>query len=185
LLANVMVWRIALTGGMLTFSQFAVVSFAGVFLGDARHVPHVVVPLLLAGMQVLGGAVRIGSGLWTDRRGGRSRCLRAIAVTAAVVLVLVALGGHGPAWIVAAGLCVTGILVSGWHGIVYVAVAEAGAPRSGTALGVLNTSAFIAGLGAPITVAPLLAHTSWAVVWVAAAVASGLAALAMPTVPDR
>lgn len=183
-LANVTVLRIALTGGMLTFSQFAVVSFAGVFLGDARHLSPAVLPVLLAGMQVLGGVVRIGSGLLTDRHGGRSNCLRGIALAAAAVLVLVAIGGHAPAWALAAGLCVTGILVSGWHGIAYVAIAEAGAPRSGTALGVLNTGAFVAGLCAPLTVAPLLAHTSWPTVWVVGAACCAIAAVAMPTVPD-
>lgn len=183
-LANVTVLRIALTGGMLTFSQFAVVSFAGVFLGDARHLSPAVLPVLLAGMQVLGGVVRIGSGFLTDRHGGRSNCLRGIALAAAAVLVLVAIGGHGPAWALAAGLCVAGILVSGWHGIAYVAIAEAGAPRSGTALGVLNTGAFVAGLCAPLTVAPLLAHTSWPMVWVVGAACCAIAAAAMPTVPD-
>ncbi|WP_051941535.1 MFS transporter [Phaeacidiphilus oryzae] len=177
------IWRLALSAGLLTLPQFAVLTFAGVFLDDVQHLSLGTAALAVVVVQAAGAVTRIAAGRWTDRHPGtRRRYVQVIGLaTAAALAASAALVGSSPAAVLGA-LVAAGILANSWHGVAYAEIARlAGRERSGTALGLANTTVFSAGFLAPLTV-PMLAATGWPVVWAAGAAA---ALLAVPLVPRR
>ncbi len=165
------IWRMALSGGMLTVPQIAVLTAAGVYLHDAKHAGlGVIVPTVLVA-QVGGATARIWSGRYTDKHGNRRRVIRVIGLLTGVVMAAAAILTSAPTLVVAAALAVGGLLANAWHGVAYTEIASmAGANRAGTALGLENTTVFTGAFLTPMLV-PVIEHAfSWTVVWAVIAV---------------
>lgn len=170
------VWRLAVAIGVLCIPQFAVLTFATIFLHDAAG-------LELAGMSacmvaIQGGAMvmRIWSGRLTDRLDNRRAYLRGSTLVAVAAFLLLAAaaglgsGGAASRFSLLALLVFAGVAVSAWHGVAYTELAvQAGAERAGTALGMANTLVYFALFVTPLAIPYLLAVSSWAGVWLVAA----------------
>jgi sugar phosphate permease len=176
------VWRVALAGALLTVPQFAVLSFAGLFLHDAKGAGAAAAAVAVVTAQLGGGALRIWTGRRSDRGGDRRTYIRVIGVIAAVAMAAVAVLTHAPTPVAVLALAAAGVAANAWHGVAYTEVAVlAGADRAGTALGLAGTTIFAAGFLTPLLLPVLHGATSWPVVWAAA----GLAALAaVPLTPS-
>lgn len=133
--------------------------------------------------QVLGAIARIVAGAVSDRVGSRMTPLRgvAISVTAALAALAAADALGAPGVIaVTLGVIATVLSVSD-NGLAFTAVAEFAGPRwSGRALGVQNTTQFVAISASTPLVAAVIEAVGYWPVFAGAAV---IAALAIPLVP--
>ncbi|KHK57937.1 MFS transporter [Ralstonia sp. A12] len=190
-LRDPVLWRMALSIGLLCVPQGAVVAFATVFLRDFAHANVLTLSLTMAAVQGGAAVMRVWSGRWTDRHGNRRAYLLTCARLSAALFVVLA----GVAWMTTAlpidlsimraalvvAIVVAGICVSAWHGVGFTEMATlAGVQRAGTALGLGNTGAFSA-LGLTSLFLPhVLAWSSWPVVWL---VTAGCALIAWRVLP--
>ena len=133
-------WRIHAASALLVVPQFAVATFALVFLVDAHGLGPVMAGRLLAIAQACGAFSRLGAGVWSDRVGSRMRPMRLLAVATALILAALAAGAAVRApWAVAALFAAVIVSVS-TNGLAFTAVAEhAGSAWAGRALGIQNT----------------------------------------------
>jgi MFS family permease len=138
--ASTVLWRIHAASALLVVPQFAVATFALVFLVDAHGLEPVTAGRLLAIAQACGAFSRLGAGVWSDRVGSRMRPMRALAVATALILAALAAGAAVRApWAVAA-LFAAIIISASTNGLAFTAVAEhAGPSWAGRALGIQNT----------------------------------------------
>jgi MFS family permease len=181
------IWRIVLGIGILCAPQFAVLTFATVFMNDYVHASLPLITGVMMSVQAGAIVARIWSGRWTDRNRNRRGYLRACTLLSiasfAMLAGAVALGDgrSGPAGLATMGivalLVLSGICVSAWHGVAYAELASlAGAARAGTALGMGNTCVFVVLFLTPIGIPLILSWWSWSAVWLVCA-ASALVAL--------
>lgn len=176
-LQNRKVWRMVAAIGLLCVPQFAILSYATVFLHDHGHLGLAAITAVMVALQAGAMVMRIWSGRHTDRRANRPAWLRGSAWVALATFVLLgtAASGHAPGWVLMTAVVVAGIAVSAWHGVAYTELAtEAGGANAGTALGMANTAVYVGLFLTPIAIPHLLAASSWPVVWWLA----GLVALA-------
>ncbi|CAB3906963.1 MFS transporter [Achromobacter deleyi] len=189
-LRDARVWRAALAIGLLCSPQFAVLTFATVFLHDYSGAGIAPLTAVMVAVQVGAMVARIASGRWTDRRGNRRAYLRgciwlgfALFVALAGVAWAVRDKATDPAAVAAVAvlLAVAGICVSAWHGVAYTELATlAGAQRAGTALGLANTCVYLGLFLTPLALPHLVAAASWPLAW---GVAGGLMLAALPLLP--
>jgi predicted MFS family arabinose efflux permease len=184
-LADVDVWRVALGIGILCVPQFAILTFATVFLHDFAHVGTAGTSAAMAAVQIGAMVLRVWSGRHTDRHRNRRAYLRGSTLVAAAgffALALAVLPRHGvPAAVVLAMIVAVGIAVSAWHGVAYAELATlAGPTRAGTALGMANTVVYAGLFIAPAAIPHLFAASSWVGVWLAGGV---VALVALPLFP--
>ncbi|MFL6670094.1 MAG: MFS transporter [Burkholderia ambifaria] len=177
-LASGPVWRIVLGIGALCAPQFAVLTFATVFLHDFGRLGLAGISAAMVALQVGAMVMRVWSGRHTDRHGNRRAYLRGSVCVAAgsFALLAAATAGspHVPLAAIVAILVFAGICVSAWHGVAYTELATlAGANHAGTALGMANTIVYLGLFATPLAIPPLLAVSSWSVVWLAAALIAG------------
>lgn len=161
--------------GALCAPQFAVLTFATVFLHDFGRLGLAGISAAMVALQLGAMAMRVWSGRHTDRHGNRRAYLRGSVLVAAgsFALLAAATAGspHVPLAAIVAILVFAGICVSAWHGVAYTELATlAGANHAGTALGMANTIVYLGLFVTPLAIPPLLAAGSWSVVWLAAAV---------------
>ncbi|SPB14755.1 MFS transporter permease [Caballeronia novacaledonica] len=184
-LKNALVWRVVLGIGILCVPQFAVLTFATVFLHDAGRFGVTAISATMGAIQLGAMVMRVLSGRHTDRRGNRRGYLRGSVIVASasfVVLAAAIAGGaaHAP-WLLAAMFVVAGICVSAWHGVAYTELATlAGTERAGTALGMANTAVYAGFFVTPLVIPHVLAAGSWPIVWLAAGVCASFALLLFP-----
>jgi sugar phosphate permease len=133
-------WRIHAASALLVVPQFAVSTFALVFLVDAHGLAAITAGRLLAVAQACGAASRLGAGAWSDRVGSRLRPMRLLALAIALIVALLAAGAAArAAWAIGA-LLIAVVLAVSTNGLSFTAVAEqAGSSWAGRALGVQNT----------------------------------------------
>ncbi len=133
-------WRIHAASALLVVPQFAVATFALVFLVEAHGLEPVTAGRVLAIAQACGAFSRLGAGVWSDRVGSRMRPMRVLALATALVLGALAAGAAVRApWTTAALLAAVIVSVS-TNGLAFTAVAEhAGPSWAGRALGIQNT----------------------------------------------
>ncbi|AIO48217.1 MULTISPECIES: MFS transporter [Burkholderia] len=177
-LASGPVWRIVLGIGLLCAPQFAVLTFATVFLHDFGRLGLAGISAAMVALQLGAMVMRVWSGRHTDRHGNRRAYLRGSVFVAAgsFTLLAAATAGspHVPLAAIVAILVFAGICVSAWHGVAYTELATlAGANHAGTALGMANTIVYLGLFATPLAIPPLLAASSWSVVWLAAALVAG------------
>jgi MFS family permease len=135
---------------------------------------------MLALVQVIGAALRLVAGRWSDRVGTRLGPLRrlgfALAAASAVVAVLVS----APLVVLVPAIVVAGSLSQSWNGLSFTVAAElAGYARSGAALGLQQTSLSLSSVVTPVGFAAIVAATSWGVGFGVAAAAALLGTLAL------
>ncbi|KVG61375.1 MFS transporter [Burkholderia pseudomultivorans] len=186
-LANLAVLRIVIGIGALCAPQFAVLTFATVFLHDFGRLDLAAISATMVALQLGAMAMRVWSGRYTDRHGNRRAYLRGSVLVAAAAFALLAAAVAGsprvPFAAIVAILVFAGICVSAWHGVAYTELATlAGANHAGTALGMANTIVYLGLFATPLAIPPLLAASSWSVVWLAAALC---AAATWPLFPRR
>lgn len=175
------VWRVAMASFLLTVPQFAVLTFAAIYLHDVRHASLGVVAATLIATQVGGAVARVWSGRYTDRHQNRRQYVRAIGFLAAVAACATALTLERSTLMTASLLALTGMLGSAWHGVAYTEIATmAGVARAGTALGLENTAVFAAAFLTPALIPVILSASTWPAVWL---VAAGCSILAVPLSP--
>ena len=151
--------RIHAASALLVVPQFTASIFGLVWLTVDRGMNETAAGIVIGVAQFIGALGRVAVGVWSDRVGSRLRPLRQVAWLAAVVMVALALGELGPAWLGAALLIVAATVTVADNGLAYTAVAELAGPFwSGRALGTQNTGQFLAAsivgpaVGALITV---------------------------------
>ena len=135
-----MLWRIHAASALLVVPQFAVATFALVFLVDAHGLAPAAAGRELAVAQACGAASRLAAGAWSDRVGSRMRPMRQLALATALIIGVLAAGAavRSP-WAVGALLAAVVLAVS-TNGLSFTAVAEhAGPSWAGRALGIQNT----------------------------------------------
>ena len=133
-------WRIHAASALLVVPQFAVATFALVFLVERTAWSPSPRGRLLAIAQACGAFSRLGAGVWSDRVGSRMRPMRALALATALILATLAAGPPVRApWAIAALFAAVIVSVS-TNGLAFTAVAEhAGSAWAGRALGIQNT----------------------------------------------
>ena len=81
-------WLLCGGSSLYLVAQLAVVSFLVLFLHDERGLSDGEAAAVLAAVQVVAAALRIGGGRWSDRIGSRLRPLRIVGIGSAVTLAL-------------------------------------------------------------------------------------------------
>ncbi|WFR68666.1 MFS transporter [Curtobacterium flaccumfaciens] len=180
--ANGFLWRIHAVSILLVVPQFTLSTYGLVWLvGLGWSTPAA--GLLVGASQFVGAIGRILVGAWSDRAGSRVGPLRVVAVSAAVVMGLLALVDTTHFAAAAVFLVVATSVTVADNGLAYTSVAEAAGPFwSGRALGAQNTGQFIAasavGPGVGALVGALGFAASFSIVGV-------LPLLALPLVPGH
>ncbi len=163
-------WLLCSGSGFYLVAQLAITGFVVLFLYDERGFSRGEAALVLAGVQVLAAALRIGAGRWSDVVGSRVQPLRLVGAGSSITLALVAVLLDAPAPVLVGAFVVAGGLAMAWNGLSFTAAAElAGRARSGAALGMQQTA--LAGTGAllPPAFAAVVSATSWRVAFALAA----------------
>ena len=178
--------RVHLSSTLLVVPQFAVSVFTLTYLVEQRHWDPTAAGRLILGFQVAGALGRVASGVWSDRVGSRLRPMRRLAVAAAVLMGLLALGAWtGGGWIVAVfGLAA--VVTVADNGLAYTSVAElAGREWSGRALGLHNTVQNVAAVATPPVLAVLVGASGYAPAFLVVVIAPVLSALTTPVWAER
>ena len=172
-------WRIHAASVLLVIPQFAVWTFALVWLIAERDWSPASAGLLVAFTQLLGAASRIGAGHWSDRIGSRLRPMRLVAVAAAFAMI--GLGLFEDTRMAVALLIVASVVSVVDNGLAYTAVAEASGPFwSGRTLGIHNTAQFLASASVPPLLGAVISHQGYGFAFAIVAV---FPLLAVPLVP--
>jgi sugar phosphate permease len=156
------IWTLSGGSALILAPQVCLVGFLVVFLHGERGLSTAEAGAVLAAINALGIATRIGAGHWSDVVGSRLGPLRliALAMTALVAATAAVLGA--PLWLLVPLLVVTGCVAISWNGLAFAAVAEvAGPARSGAALGLQQTMLAVSGGILPVVFGALVAATSW------------------------
>ena len=179
--AGAFLWRIHAVSALLVLPQFLLSTFGLVWLVAELDWDPLGAGILVGVSQFIGAVGRIGVGVLSDRVGSRVRPLRWVAVSAAVVMLLLA--AVDATHFAAAGLVfviATSVTVAD-NGLAFTSVAEmAGTAWAGRALGAQNTAQFLtASIAAPLFGA-LIGLVGYPLTFVAAALAP---VIAIPLVP--
>jgi MFS family permease len=158
------IWRLSVGSGLIAAAQISVLGFFVLFLHGERGLTIAQAGGILALTQLLGAALRIIVGRWSDHVRARVRPLRRLATGLAVSLVVVAALLEAPLAVLLPALVVAGGLSLSWNGLAYTAVAElAGRARSGAALGFQQTALSVASTAAAPVFAAVVDASSWQV----------------------
>jgi len=155
-------WRISLGAALVIAPQMCVVGFTVLLLHDHRGLDEGKAAAVLAAVQVLGMAGRIGTGRWSDIVGDRLGPLRTIALLDAVLVAVCGLALDAPLALLIPLLVVTGAVSMSWNALAFAAVVEhAGHRRSGVAIGVQQS--VLNGFGAvyPALFGAFVGLTTW------------------------
>jgi len=155
-------WRLALGAASVLAPQVCLVGFLVLFLHDRRGLSTPGAAAVLAAVNVLGVAGRIGAGRWSDLAGSRLGPLRLIALASAALVLACTVLLSAPLVLLVPALILMGSVSISWNALAFAAVAEAaGRARSGTAIGLQQTVLAAAGSLLPIAFGALVAVTSW------------------------
>jgi MFS family permease len=156
------VWRLSLGSSLLLCSQAAVLGFVVLFLESVRGYSHTEAGAVLAAINVVGAAGRLGSGRLSDRLGTRLGLIRWIVLGTALALGAAAALVSGSGVLLVPALVLGGGLSMSWNALAVAATIElAGPRRSGAALGVQQTLLGVSSIATPLVFAPFVAATSW------------------------
>jgi sugar phosphate permease len=180
---NDFLWRVHAVSVLLVVPQFLVWTFALVWLTNERGWSAGAAGGLVAGTQLLGAVGRIGAGQLSDMAHSRMRPLRWVAIAAAATMALLGLTDR-LGWALAVLLMVVATVVTvADNGLAFTSVAERAGPFwSGRALGIQNTSQFLAASLVPPLAGLAIGAWGYAAVFALAAV---FPMLAIPLVPVR
>jgi sugar phosphate permease len=174
-------WRIHSASALLVVPQFAVATFALVFLVDQHGWAAPAAGRLLAIAQVCGAAGRLGAGYWSDRAGSRMRPMRILALATALVLLALAAAAATRSPLAVAVLLVAAVASVSTNGLAFTAVAEhAGSSWAGRALGIQNTGQNAFAAATPPVLAALIGGAGYGVAFGAVALFPLAAAAFVP-----
>ncbi|HEX6490422.1 MAG TPA: MFS transporter [Gaiellaceae bacterium] len=157
-------WRLCLGSSFYLVAQLAITGFVVLFLHDERGFSRGSAAAVLAGVQVLAAALRIGGGRWSDVVGSRLRPLRLVGIASSLTLGVATALLFAPRILVVAAFIVAGGFAMAWNGLSFTAAAElAGRARSGAALGMQQTALAAGGAIVPPAFAAIVAASSWRV----------------------
>jgi sugar phosphate permease len=172
-LADPRIWRLCWASGLLYVALSSLIGFAVLFLHSDRGVSTQVAAAMLAAVQVIGAALRLVAGQWSDRAGTRLGPLRRLGFALAAASAVVALLVSAPLVLLVPAIVVAGSLSQSWNGLSFTAAAEiAGYARSGAALGLQQASLSLSSVVTPVGFAAIVAATSWGVGFGVAAAAA-------------
>ena len=155
-------WRLCGGSALLVVAQVAILSFAVLFLHDERGLSAGAAAAVLALMQILGGALRIAAGHWSDRVGLRLAPLLRLGFALAAALAASAALVDAPLALLLPIFVVAGSLSSGWNGLSFAAAAElAGEAAAGAALGLQQASLALAAAVTPVVFVAVVERVSW------------------------
>jgi len=177
-------WRIHAVSILLVVPQFTLTTFALVWLVTDQGWNALAAGVLVGVAQFVGAIGRIGVGVLSDRVGSRVRPLRWVAVSAVVVMLLLA-GVGLLQWpvAVAVALVVASAVTVADNGLAFTSVAEMAGPAwAGRALGAQNTGQFIAASVVGPAVGALIGLVGYPLAFLAVAV---LPALAISIIPSE
>jgi sugar phosphate permease len=164
-------WWLSAGSSLLLVGQIAVIGFVVLFLHEERGLSPGAAAAVLAVIQVLGIAIRIGAGWWSDRLGSRIVPLRQLGVALAVAVAASALLVDAALVTLVPVLVVAGALGLSWNGLSFTAAAElAGRARSGAAIGLQQTALAVSYTLAAIGFAAVVDATSWRIGFALAAI---------------
>jgi sugar phosphate permease len=151
-------------------AQVAVTGFVVLFLHDERGLSASEAAAVLAGVQVLAAALRIGAGLWSDLLRSRLIPLRLVGIASFVTLAAAAALLEAPLALLVPAFVLAGGFAMAWNGLSFTAAAEfVGRRRSGAAIGMQQTALAVVGAIVPPVFAALVGATSWRTAFVFAA----------------
>jgi sugar phosphate permease len=134
-------WRLSLGSALVIAAQASILGFVVLFLHGERGLSTAAAGGVFALMQLLGAALRIAAGRWSDLVRVRIRPLRQLAIALALALVASAALTRAPLAFLLPALVAAGALSLSWNGLSFTAAAElAGRARSGAALGFQQTA---------------------------------------------
>jgi len=163
-------WLLCLGSGFYLVAQLAITGFVVLFLHDERGFSLGNAARVLAGVQVLAVALRIGGGRWSDLVGSRVRPLRLVGLASSVTLAVATALLSAPAWLLVGAFVLAGGFAMAWNGLSFTAAAElAGRARSGAALGMQQTALAASGAVVPPAFAAVVDLSSWRVAFALAA----------------
>jgi sugar phosphate permease len=179
-------WRIHAASALLVVPQFAVATFALVFVVDQHGWAAPAAGRLLAVAQLCGAGARLAAGAWSDGVGSRMRPMRLLAVTTAVVLAALATAAATRSPLAIVALFVAAIVSVSTNGLAFTAVAEyAGSSWAGRALGIQNTGQNAVGAATPPVLAGVIAAVGYSPAFAVVAVFPLLAAVLVPVGAER
>jgi MFS family permease len=163
-------WRVATGSGLIVLAQICILAFTVLFLHGVRGLSTTAAAGVFAAMQLIGAALRILAGRWSDRVGMRIAPLLKLACSLSLALAVSAVLTEAPLALFIPAFLVAGALSQSWNGLAFTATAElAGRSRAGAALGFQQTALAVASGVAPPVFALLVASTSWGVAFALAA----------------
>jgi sugar phosphate permease len=178
-------WRLHGASTLLVVPQFAVAAFSLEFLVSVRHWNASSAGRVLFAFQVLGAVGRLAAGWWSDRVGSRLGPMRWVAVAAAVVTGLVAIGAATGSALVLVALGLATVITVADNGLGFTAVAElAGSAWAGRALGAQNPAQNIASALTPPLLGAFIAGAGYGAGFAVAAAFPLLAILATPVAAE-
>ncbi|HXV57871.1 MAG TPA: MFS transporter [Gaiellaceae bacterium] len=157
-------WRLAGGSGLLVCAQMTILAFAVLFLHEVRGLSTAAAAGVFAGMQLLGAALRIAAGRWSDRVRARIGPLLRLSLALSVSLAVSGALTTAPLAVFLPAFVVAGALAQSWNGLSFTAAAElAGRRRAGVALGFQQTSLAVGSAVMPPVFALLVESSSWGV----------------------
>jgi MFS family permease len=157
-------WGLAVGSGLIVTAQISLMAFTVLFLHGVRGLSTAAAAGVFALMQVIGAALRIVVGRWSDRVGARIVPLLKLAFALAVAIAVSAALTSAPLAFFIPVFVVAGALSQSWNGLSFTAAAEiAGRSRAGAALGFQQTALAVASAVAPPLFAVLVESTSWGI----------------------
>jgi sugar phosphate permease len=165
-------WRLAFCAGLLVCSQVAMNGFMVIFLTEHRGLSVTLAALVLALINIGGGAMRVLAGRWSDRSGRRVPPIRRQALWLSLALMASALVVDAPLPLLIAALLIAGVLGLAWNGLAFTAAAEmAGHARAGMAIGLQGTIIRVVSAGAGVVFGLAVEQSgSWSVAFLLLAI---------------
>lgn len=168
--------RLSTASGLLVVPQFTAAALMVELLHEHRGLAIGAAAGLFAAAQVLGGAGRLGVGVWSDAVRSRLGPLRTVTVLVMAGFLLSAALVEAPVWLLAVVLVPTAALALCWNGLAVTAAAEmAPEGNSGTALGMQNSANYLSATITPALAGWVAVTLSWATALVLAGAAAGAA----------
>ena len=170
-LRDARMWRLAVGSGFIVTAQISIMAFTVLFLHGERGLSPAAAAGIFATMQLIGAALRIGVGRWSDRVGTRIAPLLKLTFGLSVTLAVSAALTSASLAVFIPAFLLAGALSQSWNGLAFTATAElAGRSRAGAALGFQQTALAVASGFAPPLFALLVESTSWGVAFALAAI---------------
>ncbi len=156
------IWQLSVGSALLIAPQLCVTGFTVLYLHERRGMSAAAAAVVLAVMQALAVAGRIGAGRWSDLTASRLRPLRIIALTACVLVAVTTVLLDAPLTVLVPVLVAAGVVSMSWNSLSFAAAVElAGHGRSGSAIGLQQTRLNGPGALYPGLFGVVVAASSW------------------------